>query len=93
MRTLGDRVLIRPIAPATETLSGLALVRSDPVCSGTIVALGDGLRCLECRTRLAHEVRVGDTVVFSPFAPGQEFRLNGAVLFILKEAEILAVLE
>ena len=93
MRTLGDRVLIRPVARATETPSGLALIHSDPVCSGTILAMGNGTLCPMCDVPLVHEVQVGDTVLFSPFAPGQEFHLNGETLFILHASDMLAVLE
>ena len=82
---LGDRLMVRPIAPPDETPSGLALVRdTTPETMGTVLAKGVDVA--------SGEIEVGDTVLFGMHA-GQEVVIDGDRVFLLHEADILAVYE
>jgi chaperonin GroES len=94
---LGDRVLIRPEANPTQTESGLHLVEHrKPETMGEVVAVPERLAtvCPECgHTHFrVTDVKVGDTVAFS-WQTGQEVFVEEERYFLMREADILAVLE
>lgn len=97
LNPLGDRVLIKPDAPRETTDSGLHLVQDwKPENCGEIVAAAarpDGL-CPECGARVsrAPSVKVGDVVLFS-WTSGQEIYLDGAKYLLMREDDLLGVLE
>lgn len=82
MQPLSDRVLVRPDPVVTETQSGIALVEDWPQeTSGVIVSLGSGVR---------EDVKVGDRVLFGQNA-GQVMDINGERLFVMRERDLIAV--
>ena len=84
MVPLGDRVLVKPDAAVSETKSGLALVEDWPQeTTGVITALGAGVR---------EDLRVGDHILF-PQSVGQELNLEDARFFVMRERDVLAILE
>lgn len=92
MRVVGDRILVRPIARATE-INGFAIPDEYQIqdeTTGTVVALGSG-PVTPKGVRLDHFVAVGDIVVFSPLS-GQELNIDGERVLMLREAEVLAVI-
>lgn len=92
LRPLGDRVLIAPDVPSTETATGLRLVQSwRPEVSGVVVARGSGVPC-QCGHHVESAVTVGDRVAFSWMA-GQEVILNERRYLLLREPDLLAVLD
>jgi chaperonin GroES len=87
---LGDRIVIKAIEQESQTKSGLYIpdnAKERPQ-EGSVLAVGPG-RVTDDGTRIAMEVAVGDTVVYSKFA-GTEFTEDGEELLILTERDILA---
>jgi chaperonin GroES len=94
LRPLGDRVVIEP-TEREETFAGGALVLPDTAKEkpqqGQIVAVGVG-RLDDNGKRVAMEVKVGDQVLYAKYA-GAEIKIDNKKVLILKEADILAVVE
>ena len=93
LRPLGDRVVIKPTAREEMTKSGIVLpdtVKEKPQ-EGTIIAVGAG-KLTEKGDRQPLEVKEGDKVLFAKYG-GTEFKLDGEDLLVLRESDILAVLE
>ena len=90
-RPLGDRVAVERIE---ETTSGGIIIpdtaKEKPV-QGRIIAAGEGARD-ENGKRIPLEVKVGDIVLFTKWG-GTEFKIDGHEVTILKESDILAVLD
>ncbi len=93
IKPLEDRVLVKPAEPETKTASGIYLPETSkekPV-RGEVVATGPGKR-LENGKRAEMSVRKGDTVFYGKYA-GTEVELKGDKLLILRESELLGVVE
>lgn len=93
VKPLEDRVLVKPTEAETKTASGLYLPegsKEKPV-KGEIVATGPGKR-LENGKRAEMSVRKGDTVVYGKYA-GTEVEIKGQKHLILRESELLGVIE
>ena len=93
VKPLEDRVLIKPADPETKTASGIYLPESSkerPV-QGAVVAAGPGKR-LENGKRAEMSVKKGDTIVYGKYA-GAEVEIKGVKHLILRESEILGILE
>ncbi|MBX3402017.1 MAG: co-chaperone GroES [Phycisphaeraceae bacterium] len=93
IKPLEDRVLVKPAEPETKTASGIYLPETSkekPV-RGQVVATGPGKR-LENGKRAEMSVRKGDTVFYGKYA-GTEVELKGDKLLILRENELLGVVE
>ncbi len=75
-----------------KTESGIFLASStkERPSEGTVIAVGPGKLC-DNGERVAPEVKVGDTVMFSKYA-GTEFKIDGIDHLIISEKDILAVL-
>lgn len=90
-RPLGDRVAVERIEEKTS--SGIIIpdtAKEKPV-QGKIVAVGAGARD-EAGKRIPLDVKVGDIVLFTKWG-GTEFKIDGKEVTILKESDILAVLD
>ena len=93
VKPLEDRVLIKPVEPKTMTDSGIYLPEASkekPV-QGRIVATGPG-KLLDNGQRAKMSVRKGDTIVYGKYA-GTEVEIKGAEHLILRESDILGVIE
>lgn len=83
-RPLGNRVLIRPETNPTQTASGLHLAEQwKPEQTGTVVAKGPTVK---------EPMELGDFVIFS-WQAGQEVYIDQDRLFLLREEDVLAVME
>ena len=92
-RPLHDRVLIRRIEEA-ETLRGGIIIpdsAKEKPQEGEAIAVGNG-KVLDNGQRVALEVKTGDRVLFGKYS-GSEIKLDGEEVLILREDEILAILE
>ncbi len=92
LKPLADRVVIRPLEREEKTASGIFLpdnAKEKPQ-EGEIVAAGPGR--FEDAQRVALDVKVGDKVIFSKYA-GTEIKVNDEELLILRESDILAIIE
>ena len=97
LNPIGDRVLIKPDVPPDTTESGLHLVQHwKPENSGVVAAVSERIdtTCPDCGTRVFHvpSVKVGDVVVFS-WQSGQEVTIAGERFILMREDDILGVLE
>lgn len=94
LRPLGDRVIIEP-QDREETFAGGQLVLPETAKEkpqqGTIAAVGPGRRD-DDGEYIAMDVEAGQTVLFAKYA-GTEVKVDGAKLLILKESDILAIVE
>ncbi|MBL8763966.1 MAG: co-chaperone GroES [Phycisphaerae bacterium] len=93
VKPLEDRVLVKPIETESKTASGIFLPESakEKPVRGRVVATGPGKR-LDNGKRAEMSVRKGDTVVYGKYA-GSEVEIKGEKHLIIKESELLGVLE
>ena len=93
VKPLDDRVVVKPIEADTMTASGLYLPESakERPVQGKVVAVGPGKK-LDSGDRARMNVKKGDTVVYSRYA-GTEVEIKGADHLIMRESELLGVLE
>ena len=92
-RPLHDRVLVRRIEAEEKTAGGIIIPDSakEKPSEGEIVAIGDGARD-ESGNRVALDVKAGDRVLFGKWS-GTEVRIDGQDLLIMKESDIMGVIE
>ena len=94
LRPLADRVVIEPV-DREETFAGGQLVLPETAKEkpqqGTILAAGPGRRD-EDGKYIQMDVKTGDLVLFAKYA-GTEIKLDGKKVLILKESDILGVVE
>lgn len=93
IRPVGDRVVVKPAAKEEVTRSGIVIpdTAKEKPQEGTVIAVGSG-RLLENGDRAAIELREGDRVLFAKYG-GTEFKLDGEEYLVLKENDILAVVQ
>lgn len=93
IRPLNDRILVQRIEAEEKTAGGILIPDNakEKPAEGRVVAVGSG-KLLESGSRRAPEVKVGDRVLFGKWS-GSEVKLEGNEHLLLKEEEILAVLE
>jgi len=93
IKPLEDRVLVKPIEAESKTASGIFLPESakEKPVRGKVVAAGPG-KLLENGRRAEMSVKVGATVVYGKYA-GSEVELKGEKHLIIKESELLGVIE
>ena len=93
VKPLDDRILVKPIEKEARTESGLYLPESSkerPV-QGKVVAVGPG-KLLDNGKRADLSVKKGDTVVYGKYA-GSEVEIKGVEHLILRESEVLGILD
>jgi chaperonin GroES len=92
-RPLHDRVVIRRITPLEKTAGGIIIpdTAQDKPMEGEVIAAGPGARN-EQGAIVALEVKAGDRVLFGKWS-GTEVKLDGEDLLIMKESDLLGVIE
>ena len=92
-RPLHDRVLVRRVEAEEKTAGGIIIpdTAKEKPSEGEIVAVGPGARD-EKGERIAPELKAGDRVLFGKWS-GTEVRIAGEDLLIMKESDILGVIE
>ncbi len=93
LRPLGDRVVVKPSEREEMTKSGIVLpdTAKEKPQEGTIIAAGPG-KILDDGKRETMDVKTGDKVLYAKYA-GTEFKIEGEDLLIVKQSDILAVVE
>ena len=92
IKPLGDRVVIKKLEAETTTKSGIVFTgtaNAQPQ-EAEIVAIGPG--AIVEGKRVEMEVKVGDKVLYSKYA-GTEVKVSGEEFTILKQDDILAIVE
>ncbi len=93
IRPLHDRILVKRVAAEEKTSSGIIIpdtAKEKPI-QAEVVAVGAGVRDKEGNL-VALEVKAGDRVLFSKYS-GTEVKLDGEEHLIMREDDVLAVLE
>lgn len=93
LKPLGDRLVIKPLEQEEQTTSGIFLPETakEKPQQGKVIAAGPGAR-KESGERVAMDVNVDDTVLYAKYS-GTTIKLNGAEYLILKETDVLAIVE
>ena len=94
MRPLHDRVLIKRVEESGEQRMGGIIIpdsAKEKPQQGQVEAVGNG-KLLDTGERIAPEVKPGDRILFGKYS-GAEIKIEGQEYLILREDEILGVLE
>jgi chaperonin GroES len=93
LKPLADRLVVEPAEHEEVTASGIYVPETakEKPQEGTVLAAGPGRRD-EDGERIPMDVKEGDRVLYAKYA-GTEVKLNDKKYLILKESDILAILE
>jgi chaperonin GroES len=93
IRPLGDRILVKRIQEEEKTKGGIIIpdTAKEKPQEGRVVAVGKG-KTTEDGKLITPDVKAGDRILFGKYA-GSEIKLEGEEHLILREDDILGVLE
>jgi chaperonin GroES len=93
VRPLHDRVLVERVEAESKTAGGIIIPDNakEKPAEGKIIAVGEGVRD-DHGKRISLDVKKGDRVLFAKWG-GTEVKVDGKELIIMKESDILAVIE
>ncbi|MCA9677869.1 MAG: co-chaperone GroES [Kofleriaceae bacterium] len=93
VRPLQDRLLVRRVEEVETTKGGIIIpdAAKERPLEGKVVAVGNGKR-LEDGTLVPLDVKSGDRILFGKYA-GTEIKVDGVEHLILREDEVLGVIE
>ena len=92
-RPLHDRVVVKRVKEEEKTRGGIIIpdTAQEKPQEGEVIAVGPGARD-EDGERIPLDVKVGDRVLFGKWS-GTEVKIDGEELLIMKESDIMGVLE
>ena len=92
-RPLHDRLVVRRLEEGEQTVGGIIIPDSakEKPQRGTVIAAGSGT-VRDDGTRVPLDVKPGDLILFGKYA-SQEITLDGEALLIMRENEVLAVIQ
>jgi chaperonin GroES len=93
LRPLHDRILVRRLEEAEQVRGGIIIpdTAKEKPQQAEVKAIGNG-KLLDSGTRMPPEVKPGDRILFGKYS-GSDIRIEGDEYLILREDEILGVLE
>jgi chaperonin GroES len=93
LRPLSDRLVVEPQEKEEKTASGIILPETakEKPQKGSVLAVGPG-RTDDNGRRIEMDVKTGDVVLYARFA-GTDVKINDRKLLILKESDVLAIVE
>ncbi|MCB4810294.1 co-chaperone GroES [Methylovorus menthalis] len=93
IRPLHDRVIVKRLEEERKTASGIVIpdTAAEKPDQGEILAVGPGKKD-DSGKAIALDVKVGDKVLFGKYA-GQAVKVNGEEVLVLREEDILGVVE
>jgi chaperonin GroES len=93
IRPLHDRVIVKRLEEEKKTASGIVIPDSaaEKPDTGEVVATGNG-KVLEDGTVRALDVKAGDKVLFGKYS-GQTVKVDGEELLVMREEDIMGVVE
>ena len=92
-RPLGDRVLVKRVEEETKTKGGIIIpdTAKEKPQEGEVVAVGPGALNEKTGARTPLELKAGDRILFGKWS-GQEVKIDGVDLLIMKESDVLGTL-
>jgi chaperonin GroES len=93
IKPLGNRVVVEPIEQEEVTSGGIVLPETakEKPQDGKVLAVGPGERDDDGK-RIPMDVKEGDTVLFAKYS-GTEIKLDGKKVLILRESDLLAIVD
>ncbi len=93
IRPLHDRVVVRRLEELTKTAGGIIIpdTAKEKPSEGIVEAIGNGFRAEDGKI-IPMSVKAGDKILFGKWS-GTEIKVNGEDRLIIKESEILGVIE
>jgi chaperonin GroES len=92
VRPLHDRIIVQRIDEGEQKVGGIIIPDSakEKPQQGKVIAVGLGKR--EKTERVPLDVKEGDTILFGKYS-GQEIKINGEEHLIMREDEVLAIVD
>jgi chaperonin GroES len=92
-RPLHDRILVKRIEEGEQKVGGIIIpdTAKEKPQQGKVVSVGAG-KVKDDGGRIALDVKAGDTILFGKYS-GQEIKLDGEEFLIMREEEVLAILD
>ena len=92
-RPLHDRVLVRRVEEDTKTPGGIIIpdTAQEKPSQGEVLAVGPGTKNEDGKVTPL-DVKVGDRILFGKWS-GSEVKINGEDLLIMKETDVLGIIE
>ncbi|RPJ84383.1 MAG: co-chaperone GroES [Acidobacteria bacterium] len=92
-RPLHDRILVKRLDEGEQKVGGIIIpdTAKEKPQQGKVVAVGNG-KVKDDGGRIALDVKEGDTILFGKYS-GQEIKLDGEEFLIMREEEVLAIVE
>lgn len=92
IKPLADRVVVKPLEEESKTKSGIIIpdTAKEKSHRGEVIAAGAGR--FDDGKLVEMSVKIGDKVLYKEYG-GDEFKLNGEDVIILKEEDIIAIIE
>jgi chaperonin GroES len=93
VRPLHDRIIVKRLEEEEKTKGGIIIpdTAKEKPFEGRVIAVGDG-RTMDDGKKIPMEVKKGDRILFSKYA-GTEVKVNGEEHLIMKEDDVLAVIQ
>jgi chaperonin GroES len=93
VRPLHDRIIVHRLEEGEQQIGGIIIPDSakEKPQQGTVIAAGNG-KAKDGEKRVPLDVKAGDRILFGKYA-GQEIKLDGQDYFIMKEDDVLAVID
>ena len=93
VRPLHDRLIVRRLDEGEQRLGGIIIpdTAKEKPQQGKVIAVGNG-KVGDDGKRITLDVKAGDTILFGKYS-GQEIKLDGEDFLIMREDEVLAVIE
>jgi chaperonin GroES len=93
VRPLHDRIIVQRLEEEEQRIGGIIIpdTAKEKPQQGRVIAAGGGKTTDEGK-RLPMDVKTGDTILFGKYS-GQEIKLDGQEYLIMREDEVLAVVE
>lgn len=93
IKPLHDRILVKRIDDQEEVRGGIVIpdTAKEKPQEGEVIAVGDG-KVLDNGTKVAMAVQKGDRILFGKYS-GTEVKLDGEEYLIMREDEVLGILE
>jgi chaperonin GroES len=93
LRPLHDRVVVKRVEEKEQVRGGIIIpdTAKEKPQEGEVVAVGQG-KVLDNGTRLEMNLKVGDRILFGKYS-GSEIKLDGEEFLIMREDDVLGVIE